>query len=300
MRRLLLALVPLLAAAGEECALVEQDRILAGDLARLRPLFRGLDPSLALAFAPAPGLHRVLTADDLRRLARRHGLPEVSLESVCFERSAEELTESRLLEVLRGALAEPAANIEILDFSRYPVPKGELVFPLTGLAAPPPARPDVPVLWRGAVRYDGRRSSPVWARVRITVARRQLVARRDLPAGRPIGAEDLEERVVETFPGATEKLASAAGAIPRRRIRAGEAIDAAWLKLPLEVERGETVTVEVASGAARLLLEARAETGGRRGQAILVRNPSSGQRFTATIDGRGRVSLQLEKGERIP
>lgn len=286
-----------------ECVAVDRDRILAGDLARLRPLFAALDPAAVIGYAPAPGRRRTLEPEELARLARRHGLPEASLEPVCFERATEALTEERLLEAMQAALAAPQARIEIVDYSRYPVPRGELAFPLAGLASPPPGRPEAPVLWRGRVLYDGRRSASVWARVRIGLPTRLVFARRDLEPGKPIEVADVEERLVETFPGRLRALltaAEAAGARPRRRIRAGEAIEASWLRLAREVERGEAVTVEVASGGARLVLEARAETGGRRGEPVAVRNPASGRRFTATVEGRGRASLRLEKGARTP
>lgn len=286
-----------------ECALVEGDRILAADLARERPLFAALDPAAVIGYAPAPGRQRTLDAEELARLARRHCLPEVSLEPVCFERAAETLRPERLVEAMRAALGEPQARIEILDFSRYPVPRGELSLPLAGLASPPPGKPESPVVWRGRVVYDGRRSVAVWARVRISAPRRLVVARRDLVAGRPIQAADIEERLVETFPAqrnGTLTAAAVVGATPRRRIRAGEALEASWLRLPRDVERGDAVTVEVASGAARLLLEGRAETGGRRGEPVAVRNPASGRRFTATVEGPGRASLRVGQGGSAP
>lgn len=279
-----------------ECAAVEGDRILAGDLARLRPLFGALDPTVVIGYAPAPGRRRTLEPEELARLARRYQLPETSLEGVCFERAAEVLSPERLLEAMRAALGEPEARIEIVEFSRYPVPRGELSFARNGLASPPPGRPEAPVLWRGRVLYDGRRSVGIWARVRIRVPGQWVFARRDLEPGRPIEAADLEERLVETFPArrnAVFRVADVAGATPRRRIRAGEAIEAGWLRRPPEVERGDAVTVEVASGAARLVVEARAETAGRRGEPVAVRNPATGRRFTAVVEGRGRASLRV-------
>lgn len=286
-----------------ECARLEADRIRAADLARERPLFAALDPAVVIGYAPAPGRRRTFDAEELARLAKRHGLPEVSLEPVCFERAAEALGPERLLEAMQAALGEPAARIEILDYSRYPVPRGELCFPLSGLASAPPGKPEAPVIWRGRVLYDGRRSVAVWARVRISSPRRLVVARRDLVVGRPIEAADLEERLVETFPAPGRVALTAAGSVgatPRRRIRAGEALEAGWLRLPKDVERGDAVTVEVASGAARLVLQGRAETGGRRGEPVAVRNPTSGRRFTATVEGPGRASLRLGRGGSTP
>lgn len=299
MRRVVLAAVFLAAGApAEECLVVEGERIRAGELARLRPLFAALDPAVELGYAPAPGLRRVLAPAELARLARRHGLIEVSAEAVCIERAAERLTEEDLAEAMRRSLGA-GGRIEIVDYARYPAPRGALEFPLAGLAGPP-AQPGAAVLWRGRVRSASGRSTPVWARVKVGVKRRALVARRDLAAARPIEAEDVEERQVELFPrGSWRPLGrqQVVGATPRRKIRAGEVLGADLVRLAPEVKRGDAVEVEVRSGGARLVLEARAETAGRRGDAVLARNPATGRRFRATVEGPGRLAVDMgEKG----
>lgn len=58
------------------------------------------------------------------------------------------------------------------------------------------------------------------------------------------------------------------------------------------VERGDPVEVEVRSGGVRLAFRAAAESGGRAGEAVLVRNPASGQRFRAVVEARGKVGIQ--------
>ena len=299
MKRALLAAVCVAAwAPGQECAVVEGERIRAGDLARLRPLFSALDPDMELGYAPAPGLRRVLAPGELARLARRHGLIAVSLEAVCIEGAAERLAEAGLIEAMRRSLGEEA-RIEIVEFVRHAVPRGVLEFPLAGLAGPP-GQPGAAVLWRGRVWTASGRTAPVWARVRVGVERRGLVARRDLAAGKAIEAGDVEERLVELFPTVGVKPVEASevvGAVARRRIRAGEMLTAALLRLAPEVERGDRVEVEVRTGAARLRLEARAETSGRRGEAVLVRNPATGRRFKAMVEGPGRLAVEIgEKG----
>jgi flagella basal body P-ring formation protein FlgA len=66
-----------------------------------------------------------------------------------------------------------------------------------------------------------------------------------------------------------------------------------WLARPLEVEKQDVVKVRVASGAAVITAEGRAEAGGRRGDTIPVRNLSSGATFRAKITGPGQVSLTV-------
>ena len=78
-----------------------------------------------------------------------------------------------------------------------------------------------------------------------------------------------------------------------RTIAAGEAVYAADLRLPNDVKRGDAVDVEVSCGGALLRFRAKAETGGRRGQKVLVRNPVNGRRFAALVEDKGKVSVRL-------
>ena len=283
-------------AGAEPCHTVEGDRILAGDLARVIPAFAALPAARPLAHAPVAGVQRILKRSQLDRLAKQNGLSATGVGAVCFKRASEMLTPERVLEELHRALAEPEAAIELIDYSRRPVPNGTLQFSLRGLSSPSSSDPTQPVLWRGTVRSEGGRSVSVWARVRVSAPRRQVVALRDLSPGVLITRGDVSAVTVEAFPTGEKSLVDAeavAGAVPRRRIRAGEAIRAAWLKRPHEVERGDLVRVEVLSGAARLLFEARAESTGRLGDAVWVRNPSSGQRFQARVEEKGKVVVRV-------
>ncbi len=61
---------------------------------------------------------------------------------------------------------------------------------------------------------------------------------------------------------------------------------------PNDVEVGDTVIVEVHSGAATLRLEAKAESGGRRGDMISLRNADGGKMFRAKVDGKGKALVE--------
>ena len=58
------------------------------------------------------------------------------------------------------------------------------------------------------------------------------------------------------------------------------------------VGRGERVSVEVTSGSARLAFEATAESSGRVGNFVLVRNPANGRLFQAKVAAKGKVIVQ--------
>ena len=62
----------------------------------------------------------------------------------------------------------------------------------------------------------------------------------------------------------------------------------------MDVEAGDRVRVEVVSGAARLLFKANAESPGRIGDEVTIRNPQSGKAFRAVVAGEGEVRLRTE------
>lgn len=149
----------LVTAAAWGCSAIDTDRITAKDLAAAHSDFAGLTPSLDLGPAPAAGSRRTLRALDLGRIAREHGGVLTKTSEVCFERIATQLSAERLLPVLRSSMSTPA-DIEILDYSRTPLPSGQLDFPVSGLTSAG--------LWRGRLLYGDRRSVPLWVRVRIS------------------------------------------------------------------------------------------------------------------------------------
>jgi flagella basal body P-ring formation protein FlgA len=279
------------------CLAVEPgaDRILARDLAAAFPPLSGVAPATEIALAPAPGVTRVFRASDLRLLAARFHLDAAPAPDppICVERPVAPLDAPRLLAAMRKSL--PEARIEVLEFSRQPAPSGEIEFPAAGLhAAGAPGSQPMAALWSGAVLYAGTRRFAIWATatVRVTVPRVLAVA--DLRPGSPIGAEQLAAETREEFPSAAPfalRVDQVAGRWPRLAIRAGSPIRTDQLEQPRDVMRGSTVHVDVRNGAARLELDALAETSGAVGEFISVRNPSSGKRFRARVDGRGRVSV---------
>src|SRR5581483_10522048 len=107
------------------------------------------------------------------------------------------------------------ARVEILELSRYPVPKGELEFPRAGLLAPPPAQPQAATLWKGSIRYGGNRRFAVWARVRVLVKMERVVAAEALRTDRPIEATQLRLETFEGFPPRTPPLDTIAQAVGR-------------------------------------------------------------------------------------
>jgi flagellar basal body P-ring formation chaperone FlgA len=59
-----------------------------------------------------------------------------------------------------------------------------------------------------------------------------------------------------------------------------------------DIERGQRVSVEVTSGAARLRFDADAESSGRAGDTVLIHNPENGSLFQARVERKGKVVVQ--------
>ncbi len=75
------------------------------------------------------------------------------------------------------------------------------------------------------------------------------------------------------------------------RIGAGAESVAAPLAKRHDVERGEQVTVEVTSGAARLAFSATAQSSGSRGESVLVRNPDNGRLLQGQVIASRKVLI---------
>lgn len=288
-------LAPALGTALAACIPVEGDRILARDLAVAEPQFLAIAPDTPLGYAPAPGVRRVFLPGELARFAARFHLQPDPLREVCVERPMEELTRERLLRAL--AAAAPGVTVELADFSRYQVPKGEISFPLAGLSRP--ADPTQPALWKGAVKYDGNHGFAIWVRARLSIPIERVMAIRTLPAGHAIQPDSVRVEKAAAFPFGRQPAAQVdqvAGRIPRRTIGAGAAVFEYLLDAPKDVNAGDRVNVEVSSGQAHVALDGRAEAAGRRGDVIPVRNPASGRMFRATIESPGTVAVRVNPG----
>lgn len=266
--------------------------ITAGDLA---PEFSGLEavpPDTSLALAPAPGVARVLHLAELEKIAARLHV-EPPRGEICVQRPVTPPDPARMLAAMQAVM--PEARIEILDFSRRPIPEGDLEFPPAGLREGPAG-----CLWTGSVRYAGNRLFPIWARVAVSVQRSRVIAAADLQPGREITPDLVRDETRDVFPSAAAIPHSAGqvvGKSTRVFIRAGSVIRDDQLEASKEVRLGETVRVDVRNGGAHLKLEARAEASGSLGQMIPVRNPDSQKRFLARVEGKGRVSVGISREE---
>jgi len=270
------------------CQVVDGDHILGKDVAAASPLFAALDPRIEVGSAPLAGAERVLRPEEIVHLARQNGIAlDGPAGAICFARVTEPLTAEKLLPELQKALGLDNASIEILDFSRFGVPRGTFEFPKSSLM------PNG--LWRGRVLYGENHSMPVWVKARITVERTWVEAAEPLVVGKAIEASQLNVRTGPRFPfdpAFIESMNVLAGRRPVRTLAAGTPITPGMLTIAHDVERGDRVEVEVKVGAAILDFEATAESSGRAGESIMVKNPENGRTFQAKIQDKGHVLVE--------
>jgi len=274
------------------CRDVEGEQIFARDLAAAIPAFQSLPPHLPVAFAPLPGVRRIIHASELVSLARRNSIEFTTLEEICFEWPMQPLERAAVLEAMQTSLDVSEAGIEIVELSRNPIPRGRIEFPRDRLGTPAAAGAPSPVLWRGDVVYGDARRFAIWARVTVTARLVQVVAVESLRAGQPVEPRLLRLQTTRGFPlpakfaGSIEQVA---GRLPLLNIPAGSPIHLNQLVAPFDVNRGDVVDVEVRSGAARLSFSGKAETDGRSGDMVSIRNEGTKRLFQARVSGKGRA-----------
>jgi flagella basal body P-ring formation protein FlgA len=281
-------------AAQGACVPVEGDHILARDVASRIPEFREISGEEVIGLAPLPPVRRLISSGELVRVGRKFGLTLAAPADVCFEYPTELLTRERIIDQLKLSIEVPDAEVELIDFSRYPVPRGELSFPRTGLNAHAQLTDRSIVFWRGKVTYSGTKSFSVWARVRLAATRERLVATEAILSGSIVSAEQVRIQMVKQFPFDPQGALSneeAIGRVAKRTILAGQVLSAALLVAQPDVARGAEVSVVVKTGGTQLRLPARAQSSGAIGETVSLKNPENGRTFRGVVGGKNQVMV---------
>lgn len=128
------------------------------------------------------------------------------------------------------------------------------------------------------VRCTGASPWKVYVPVDVAEVRPVLVARRALPRGHVLAADDLavEERDVSRLTGGyLSEPGAAVGQKLARRLVAGSHVTAGMLKSDPVVRRGQSVTLIVQSGSVNIRMAGEALMDGAANQRIRVTNNSS-------------------------
>lgn len=285
--------VPVVTASS--CVAVDAARITMRDLASADSRFAVADPRVEVGFTPEVGAKRVLWPQELIHIAQR---TEVSIEGplrpICVQRKGVSLDRNSLVSAIR-AWAPPEAEIVVEDFSRFPLPEGELVLP-----RPTNTSQNILVL-RGYVRFDNNRRAPFWVRASLTVRRRVVIVVNGLPRGSVLRPDDvrLEERTFNPLSSPPiESSEDAIGKALKHRVRTGALLLAEDFEEMPDIAVGDSVDVVAREGAALVKCEARAESGGQVGEMIRLRNPASSKTFFARVLGphSAFASVRVSKG----
>ncbi len=282
--------------ASEACLQIEGARVHASDIAKALPPFASVPADTVIGYSPGAGLTRWWRGGHLRAIALRHGVDPGLLEDLCVQRPMRMVGREELLASLKAALPE-GAELELVDYCRLPVPKGTLSFQQAGLSGSALAGASAPLLWKGRVVFDEKRTVSFWASVKVRMRQEGFFAAQPIPQGKLLEKEDLlwETRMVPFLaPQPVLDLTAVEGLEARRSIPAGAPILIGALNRPRAVEPGQIVQLRIQSGAAQIGAEAKAITGGRIGDSILVMNVQSGKRVKARVQSKGLVTVELE------
>lgn len=293
----ILILASVAVALSAQCIEVAGDRILATDLAKSQPAFATVAPEFAIGLAPRVGAQRVLSANELQKLAANHGLELKQAGDICIVRSARTLSADEIMSALRAVLDDPQVAIAILDYPHGPLPSGKLEFPMASLSSPGQGGSGA-AMWRGRIRSEGGATTPVWVRVRITKKLKQVVAKSAIPAGQSITADLVEVRERESFPRGNRGWSDVEQVVGReasRSIPAGTVIEQSMVRAGAAVKRGEPIRIAIRNGGAALLFDGKAEVTARPGDRILVRSPFHGRLVPAVVREDGIAEIELSR-----
>ena len=119
-----------------------------------------------------------------------------------------------------------------------------------------------------------------------------VIAGEKIGRGDLIGRRQVRLREVLIDSASQAYLADTAlvtGQVAAQTINAGDLITASSVKLPIAVGRRQRVAVELNTGGIRITFNGIAQNEGAIGEAIEVENAKTGEKFTATVVGRGKV-----------
>lgn len=144
------------------------------------------------------------------------------------------------------------------------------------------------------VRCTGARPWKVYVPVDVLEPRPVLVARRSLPPGHELGADDLalEERDVSRLVGGyLEDPGKAVGRRLGRAVAAGAVLAPGALEETLLVRRGQSVTLVVRQGALAIRMAGLALADGVEDERIRVRNTASDRIVEGIVRSRQEVEV---------
>ncbi|HET8727494.1 MAG TPA: flagellar basal body P-ring formation chaperone FlgA [Alphaproteobacteria bacterium] len=276
-----------------------------GDRVTLGDLFDGLEPNraaIAIAQAPAPGRQIALDTGWIAQVARAY---RIDWQGAALHRQI-------VLTRKSHRLGADAVVAEIEASIAGQVPEGKLEIQLDNrgvdihlpLDAPPSLRVRDLSYDRSSGRFAGTVVAPADGRplVQLAVTGRAVsivevpVVTRRISRDETIGAADIGWIEVTSDRAGLDVIMDAGdlvGMSPRRALAAMTPVRVHDVERPIDVKRGDAVTMTLQSGALVLTARGRALDQGARGQVIRVINVDSNRTVEAVVAGPNLVSVSI-------
>ncbi|MBF0610195.1 MAG: flagellar basal body P-ring formation protein FlgA [Magnetococcales bacterium] len=200
---------------------------------------------------------------------------------------------------LQGALDQMNQGYSILEVqsrNAFQVPDGELSMELT--LHPDELAPGVRLTVPVTLLINGKAEAATTVTVKLKQRQKMVVTRQSIHKGETLHAGMLEVRESEMTTATgdvvlADRLSSLIGKAANRQIREGQPLRMEWLEEPLAVTRGEKIRVSIQEKGLTIETTAVAESPGKVGEIIQVRNMKSNRRFPVRLvaPGAGKVEL---------
>ena len=148
------------------------------------------------------------------------------------------------------------------------------------------------------IECHGNKAWKIYLPVRVKIWRTVLAAARPLPRGHRITAEDvISVREAQNSSNQArymqDQLPDLLGKIVNRSQASGRPFDARFLKAPLWVKRGQTVTLLAETSSIQIRMKGNALADGAKGDLIKVRNLSSRRIVEGVVVKPGVISVTM-------
>lgn len=281
-----------------EKAVVDGEYILLGDL------FGGLNEATETkAAAPAPALGRDvdLTADWLRKLAKRHGIrwePENENVKITVRRAALEIGKDELIKAFADSLYEhgmPESALISLNKGRYGVflpPEAAYEIKISDAVYAPDT---YAVSGTAEIVSDGKTAGTVELKGKAVPYVKLPVARKTLTAGQVITESDLVLKSVreDSLRGneALAKVEDLIGKEVKRGVRAGTPVGSDDVRTQVMVSKGKFVTLSFTKGGIMLTAQGKALENGGLGDTVRIQNMQSKSVVQGVVTGPETVTV---------
>ena len=303
----------LLAAAGaagdtvvlKEEAYIKGPKVLLGDVAEIEGDSKEFLETVELASAALPGDSRRVNAALVVSRVKNAGIAVENLEvtgarSILTTTLSQEVPRDVMAESLR-TFVESAMPWDVLatevDISvpekTVVVPDGDLT--LAWRPASPQYRYMGKGVFRGRISVDGQPQTSIMCHVTVEPYADVVVARYDIPRGKPITAADLDtdkRRLSEVRARVFQNPEDLAGFVARATIFPGQVITPNKVTPRTVVRRNQIVTVEVHAGGLRLQSRARVRSDACAGDLVTCTNLDSKEEFVGIVQEDGTVVVE--------